>query len=202
MANTILSAITPARHQEVAAPQSPPLARRTEIAVGLLTGGIDRHYSFGLMMALISKGVRVDVIGSDGIDSAEMHTTPCLNFLNLQENNNPAASTMRIWRLVEYYARLIRYAWESKAKIFHILWNNKFVYFDRTLLTLYYRLLGKKVVLTAHNINAAKLRPSAGWASRRVTGRFSSSATYGRPRVWNIWWRPSSSWRPSTRPPG
>jgi len=46
------------------------------------------------------------------------------------------------------------YAAVAKPKIFHILWNNRFEHFDRTLLMAYYRLLGKKIVLTAHNINA------------------------------------------------
>ena len=54
-----------------------------------------------------------------------------------------------------YYAKLIRYAATAKPKIFHILWNNKFESFDRTLLMLYYRFLGKRIVLTAHNVNAA-----------------------------------------------
>lgn len=49
---------------------------------------------------------------------------------------------------------LVRYAVTAKPTIFHILWNNKFEYFDRTLLMLYYRALGKKVVLTVHNVNA------------------------------------------------
>jgi D-inositol-3-phosphate glycosyltransferase len=31
---------------------------------------------------------------------------------------------------------------------------NKFVYFDRTLLNLYYKMLGKKLIFTAHNVNA------------------------------------------------
>ena len=44
----------------------------------------------------------------------------------------------------------------AKPRVFHILWNNKFELFDRTLLMLYYRLLGRRVVLTAHNVNAAK----------------------------------------------
>ena len=52
--------------------------------------------------------------------------------------------------------RLIRYAATAKPRIFHILWNNKFETFDRTLLMLYYRLLGKRIVLTAHNVNAGK----------------------------------------------
>ena len=55
-----------------------------------------------------------------------------------------------------YYAKLIRYAATAEPRIFHILWNNKFEYFDRTLLMLYYRLLGKKIVLTAHNVNACQ----------------------------------------------
>lgn len=134
-----------------------PARPRTDIAMGLLTGGIDRHYMFGLTLALISQGMLVDVIGSDGVDSAEMHSTPGLNFLNLQRNNAPGTSKgTRIRRLLAYYARLIRYSCGARPKIFHILWNNKLKYLDRTLLMLWYRLLGKKVVLTAHNVNMAQ----------------------------------------------
>ncbi len=52
--------------------------------------------------------------------------------------------------------RLIRYAATAKAQIFHILWNNKFETFDRTFLMLYYRFLGKRIVLTVHNVNAGR----------------------------------------------
>ena len=127
-----------------------------EIEVALLTGGFDRPYAFGLAMALNSKGVCLDVIGSDEIDSPEMHTTPNLEFLNLQGSKQEADLLAKISRLLVFYVRLIRYAATAKPKIFHILWNNKFQLLDRTLLTLYYRILGKKVVLTAHNVNAGK----------------------------------------------
>jgi glycosyltransferase involved in cell wall biosynthesis len=40
--------------------------------------------------------------------------------------------------------------------MFHLLWNNKFEFFDRTLLMLYYRMLGKKIILTVHNVNVRK----------------------------------------------
>jgi glycosyltransferase involved in cell wall biosynthesis len=157
MAKATGSAVTSVGLGDVDAPDSAARTRPTPIELGLLTGGIDRHYSFGLSMALVSKGIRVDVIGSDGVDSAEMHTTPGLNFLNLQRSSAPGASlAKRISWLLGYYARLIRYSWIARPKIFHILWNNKLQYFDRTLLMLYYKLLGKKVVLTAHNVNAAK----------------------------------------------
>src|SRR5439155_29040 len=44
----------------------------------------------------------------------------------------------------------------ASPRIFHILWNNKFELFDRTVLMLYYKLRGKKIVLTAHNVNAGR----------------------------------------------
>ena len=50
----------------------------------------------------------------------------------------------------------MRYAATAQPQIFHILWNNRIEYFDRTILMLFYRLCGKQVVLTAHNVNAAR----------------------------------------------
>jgi hypothetical protein len=127
------------------------------IEAALLTGGEDRHYAFGLSMALVSRGISLDVVGSDEVDSPEMHVSPQLRFLNLRGNQRPDAGVWRkLWRVAIYYLRLIGYAATARPKIFHILWNNKFQVFDRTLLTLYYKLLGKKIVLTAHNVNAGR----------------------------------------------
>jgi glycosyltransferase involved in cell wall biosynthesis len=125
--------------------------------VALLTGGFDRPYAFGLAMAMASKAVPLDVIGSDEVDSPEMHSTPGLNFLNLQGNPRENVSLLRkLSKVLIFYVRLFRYAAIAKPKIFHILWNNKMQLFDRTLLMLYYKLLGKKIVFTAHNVNAGK----------------------------------------------
>ena len=125
--------------------------------VALLTGGFDRPYAFGLAMAMASKAVPLDVIGSDEVDSPEMHSTPGLNFLNLQGNPRENVNLLRrLSKVLIFYARLFRYAAMAKPKIFHILWNNKIQLFDRTLLMLYYKLLGKKIVFTAHNVNAGK----------------------------------------------
>lgn len=126
-------------------------------AVALLTGGGDRPYAFGLATALISRGARLDLIGSDELDSPEFRGNDGVSFLNLRGNQRPDASLLsKASRVLIFYAKLIRYALTAKPKIFHILWNNKFESFDRTLLTLYYRFLGKKIVLTVHNVNAAK----------------------------------------------
>lgn len=128
-----------------------------EIAVALLTGGGDRHYVFGLATALMSKGVALDLIGSDDLDDPEFRGKPEVNFLNLRGNQRPDVSFPRkVFRVLVYYVKLVRYAATAGPAIFHILWNNKFQNFDRTLLMLYYRLLGKKIVLTVHNVNAGR----------------------------------------------
>jgi D-inositol-3-phosphate glycosyltransferase len=130
----------------------PPVA----IEVGLLTGGGDRPYAFGLARALVSKGVRLDFIGSDELDRPQLHTSPNLRFLNLRgSQREDAGLAAKIWRISIYYARVMRYAAVARPKIFHILWNNRFLFFDRTLLMAYYKLLGRKIVFTAHNVNQA-----------------------------------------------
>lgn len=139
-----------------------------KIDAALLTGGFDKPYTFGLAMALSSREVWLDVIGGDDIDSPEMHATPKVTFFNLRGNKGDVSLARKILRVVIYYGRLIRYAAVAQPKIFHILWNNKFELFDRTLLMLYYRLLGKNIVFTAHNVNAGR-RDSSNSKLNRVT---------------------------------
>lgn len=143
---------------------------RSKIDVSLLTGGGDRPYVFGLATALMAKGIALDLIGSDEVDFPEFHAPVApasgrqhlsgvgqVNFLNLRGDQRPDARMPRkILRVLIYYARLLRYACTAKPKVFHILFNNKFEIFDRTLLMLYYRLLGKRTVMTLHNVNAAR----------------------------------------------
>ena len=125
--------------------------------VAILTGGFDRPYAFGLAMALLSKNVFVDMVGSDEVDSPEMHSTPNLQFLNLWNNQRKGETKAgKVARLLAYYARLLRYAAGNSPAVLHILWNNKFQVFDRTFLMLYYKALGKKVAITAHNVNQGK----------------------------------------------
>lgn len=139
---------------ETRAVDGPPLE---ELKVALLTGGFDRPYATGLSMALASRGISLDVVGSDDLDRPEMHTTSGLNFLNLQHNpRRNAGAARRAVRVLAFYVRLIRYVSTAKPKVFHILWNNKLQLFDRTVLMLYYKLRGKKIAFTAHNVNAGK----------------------------------------------
>jgi glycosyltransferase involved in cell wall biosynthesis len=127
------------------------------IAVTLLTGGSDRPYVFGLAMSLLTQGATIELIGSDELTFPEFSAQPKMKFLNLRGSTDSGAGfAPKIVRVLKYYFRLIAYAAIARPKIFHILWNNRFETFDRTLLTLFYKLLGKEVVLTAHNVNAAR----------------------------------------------
>ena len=127
------------------------------LIVSLHTGGQDKPYAIGLAAALASVGVGVDFIGSDEVNGPELHGVPEIRYLNLRGSQRRDASLpTKILRVLRYYARLVVYAVFAKPAIFHILWNNKLEIFDRIALTLYYRLLRRRVVLTAHNVNERK----------------------------------------------
>jgi glycosyltransferase involved in cell wall biosynthesis len=129
----------------------------TSMRVSLLTGGGDRPYALGMASALVRQGISLDFIGSDELDARELHRTPLLTFLNLRGDQATGAPLCRkVARILAYYARLITYVLRAEPRIFHILWNNKFELIDRTLLMLYYKIMGKRLVLTAHNVNARK----------------------------------------------
>jgi len=135
--------------------------------VALLTGGGDKPYALGMAAALTSEGISIDFVGSDDLSVPELLTNRRVNFLNLRGNQNPNAKpTRKMSRVLMYYWRLVGYSARAKPKIFHILWNNKFQFFDRTLLMLYYKLLGKRVVFTAHNVNAGKRDHNDSWLNR------------------------------------
>lgn len=140
-----------------ASPRAAEPVKTPEIKISLLTGGFDKPYLFGLATALAHKGVSVDVIGNSYVDSPEMHTTPGLKFLSLYwEPLKQMGAMGKMAEVLRFYAQIIKYAGAGAPKIFHLLWNNKFPFFDRTILMLYYKALGKKVVFTAHNVNAGK----------------------------------------------
>jgi D-inositol-3-phosphate glycosyltransferase len=154
-----------AKNLEVQKPASTPST--LDVGVGLLTGCKDKPYVFGLATALAAEGVQLDIIGSDEIDSPELHCADRLRFLNFWASYASDANfAHKLWKVLAYYARLIRYAAHSHRKILHILWNNKFELFDRTILMLYYKALGKRIAFTAHNVNQAKRDANDSWLNR------------------------------------
>jgi glycosyltransferase involved in cell wall biosynthesis len=146
-----------------------PIHGNRRLDVALLTGGADTPYAFGLATALMSKGLALDVIAGDELDRPEFHSARSVNFLNLRgDQSSDVSLATKILRVLAYYARLIRYAAIAKPRIFHVLWNNKFEIIDRTIVLLYYKALGKKIVLTVHNVNAG-VRDRTDTALNRLT---------------------------------
>jgi glycosyltransferase involved in cell wall biosynthesis len=140
-------------------------AETSEVAI--LTGGADRPYALGLAFALMAEEIPFDFITSDEVDDVALHQSSRVRFLNLRGDQSRRASrAAKIVRVLRYYIRLLRYAATAKPLLFHILWNNKFEAFDRTILILYYKLLGKRIALTAHNVNARKRDGNDSWLNR------------------------------------
>lgn len=174
-----MSAISDIKHQmseigplssavDTASSASPSSAMGPPTAdVALLTGGGDKPYALGLAVALTAEGVLVDFIGSDDLSVPDLLSNPRLTFLNLRGDLRPDVSAMaKALRVLKYYAKLVIYATTAKPKLFHILWNNKLELFDRTVLMLYYKLLGKKLLFTAHNVNIRKRDSNDTWLNR------------------------------------
>jgi D-inositol-3-phosphate glycosyltransferase len=142
-------------------------ARPSSPQIALLTGGRDKPYALGIAAALTSVGISVDFIGSDDLQVPELLANPRIHFLNLRgDQRSEAGLVTKGLRILNYYVRLIRYVAKAEPKVFHILWNNKFELFDRTLLMIYYRLMQKRLVFTAHNVNASKRDSSDSWRNR------------------------------------
>ena len=133
--------------------------------VALLTGGWDKPYALGLTAALVAQGLVVDFLGTEEVDGPELHDDPQIRFLNLQRAPGRGFAD-KAFRTLTYYWRTIAYAVTAKPKVFHILWYSKFILFDRTVLTLFFRLLGKRLVFTAHNVNAAARDGDDSWVNR------------------------------------
>jgi len=135
-------------------------------------GGGETYYELGLLSGLISQGISVDFIGSDYLKNSDILKNENVNFLNLRGDQNPNAPIKKkIFRILYYYLRLMKYAKKTDAKIFHIQWMEKFIYFDRTLLNIYYKILGKKLIFTAHNVNSG-VRDGNDNIINRLTLRF------------------------------
>lgn len=125
--------------------------------VTIIYSGVENSYLVGLVSGLSNlPHLEIDVIDSDN-SIGQFDNLPNVNFHNYRESLEPSASLVaKFNRILKYYLRLIIYAYKTDSKLVHIQWLNKFIYFDRTILNLYYKLLGKKLIFTAHNINAKK----------------------------------------------
>lgn len=140
--------------------------------ISLITGSVDPHYQLDLLAGLVSAGLEVDFIGGDSMKHADIIQNKNVNFHNFRGSQDTKAPiNEKIARVLKYYGMLIEYAYKTDSGLFHIQWENKFIHFDRTVLNLYYKILRKRLVFTAHNVNAGE-RDDNNSLLNRMTLRF------------------------------
>jgi glycosyltransferase involved in cell wall biosynthesis len=121
--------------------------------ISILNAGQQTDYLYGIVSGLSEiPSLEIDVIDSDssvGVIDAFPRTT----LFNLRGDNlSPQSFIIKAWNIGKYYIRLLWYTAHTQSEIFHIQWENSISLFDRTILILYYKLFGIKLVHTAHNI--------------------------------------------------
>jgi D-inositol-3-phosphate glycosyltransferase len=135
--------------------------------VSLLTGGDDPTYAIPLAASLADQGIDVEFIGNDAMEGSSHLTRANIQYINLRGTQDPLAPLYsKVARILRYYQSLILYTSRTESKVFHILWLNKFVWLDRTILNGFYKLKRKRVIFTAHNVNVRKRDGNDTWMNR------------------------------------
>ena len=121
--------------------------------ISILNAGQQTDYLYGIVSGLSKiPSLELEVVDSDsavGVIDTFPHTT----LFNLRGDNlSTQPFMMKAWNICKYYGRLLWYTAHTQSVIFHIQWENSISIFDRTVLIFYYKLFGKKLVHTAHNI--------------------------------------------------
>jgi glycosyltransferase involved in cell wall biosynthesis len=121
--------------------------------ISILNAGQQTDYLYGLVSGLSQiQSLEIEVVDSDNSINL-FNEFSRVSFFNLRGDNlSRQLLPVKIWRISRYYIRLLWYTARTKSRIFHIEWENSIALFDRTLLILYYRMCGKKLIFTAHNV--------------------------------------------------
>lgn len=119
-------------------------------SVTIIANGFTPEYIIDLANGLTLNGVRVDLLGSDIYDISKLENA--VNFINIRgshEENVP--KTQKVKRILSYYSKLLVYIVRTSNKIFHVQYL-RFNFFEGIVLNLIYKIFGKTVVYTAHNV--------------------------------------------------
>ncbi len=122
--------------------------------ITILNAGQQTDYLYGIVSGLS----RIDEVEIEVVDSDRsigvFNNFPNVKIFNLRGDNvSPQSIFVKSFRILRYYWLLLCYSVTTDSKIFHIQWeHNSIAWFDRTLLILFYKMSGKKIVYTSHNV--------------------------------------------------
>ncbi len=135
--------------------QSNQLKKPMKITIFNGAGQVD--YMYGLVSGLAQ-------FHEDAIDVLDADNTKEL-FIPFENVNYYSVFTItprnthyliKVKNIVKFYFLQLRYILMHKPRVIHFQWLDRFILIDRILLPVLSRLCKHKVVLTVHNINAAK----------------------------------------------
>lgn len=131
---------------------------------------VEPSYIFGLVEGLSKCDIVVELIGSDRMKQLE-NKYKNINLINLRGSQDTNVKPFyKLIRIIKFYFLLMIYIFKTNSELIHIHWPNRFFYFDSTFLLLFYKIMGKKIVYTAHNIDQGMRDKKAG--DRRIVYKF------------------------------
>src|SRR5438270_2514942 len=95
MTDSLVQVSTPHEASQISDAPASAVHQKRAIRAALLTGGGDKPYALGLASALLGQGISLDFIGSDEVNSPELHNNPRVAFLNLRGEQNRNAGALR-----------------------------------------------------------------------------------------------------------
>ena len=135
--------------------------------------GFNADYNYGLVAALARQGgFSIDLLDSnqslhlyDGFPNVRVYSL-------LGQEGAAVPLWYKAWRQVRYYWRLFWYVVSTDAGVFHIQWLNRFELFERIVVVPWIRMMGKRLVYTAHNVDTHARDDGRSSLLNRMTLRF------------------------------
>jgi glycosyltransferase involved in cell wall biosynthesis len=120
------------------------------VKVSIVANGFQEDYTLNLINALARQDLQVDFIGSNIYDSKLIDDK--INFLNVRKEDRAGAHPLKkaFW-VLQYFLWYLVYLIREKNNIIHIQWL-RFYVVDGIVFPLLARMLGHRVVYTAHDV--------------------------------------------------
>jgi glycosyltransferase involved in cell wall biosynthesis len=118
--------------------------------IAIIANGFQEDYTEQLLNNLAGKVDQIDFIGST--IHLKRNISKSVRFLNLRgDHNEKAPISIKLIRVMKYHLRLLGYLSTTNARVVHVQWV-RFPVIEGIIFTLYMRIIGKRVIYTAHDV--------------------------------------------------
>lgn len=125
--------------------------------IAIFNGGGQVDYLYGLVSGLsLFKDDKLDVLDMDITmhNFSDFENVTFFPVYRYHRRNSSALAKSK--NIARFYLLQLWYIISKKPRILHFQWLDRYILIDRIILPLIARMKGHKIVLTVHNINAAK----------------------------------------------